>query len=114
MVRKKKGYLPQKGDLVWLNFSPQSGREQRGRRPALVVSSNTYNRIGLMLACPITSKIKGYPFEVFIDAGSVKGCVLADHIKNQDWKARQAEYITRVPVDVLQKVQQIIAALIIQ
>jgi mRNA interferase MazF len=110
---KKSSYVPQKGDLVWLNFSPQSGREQRGRRPALVVSSDIYNRTGLMLACPITSKIKGYPFEVIIQSGSTQGSVLADHVKNQDWKTRHAEYIAKAPSAVLNRTQQIIAALLL-
>lgn len=110
---KKPSYIPKRGDIVWLNFSPQSGREQRGRRPALVVSSGAYNRIGLMLACPITSKVKGYPFEVLVKAGPIDGCVLADHIKNQDWRSRDAEFITEVPDDVLKKVLQIVAALLV-
>ncbi len=110
---KKSTYIPQKGDIVWLNFSPQSGREQRGRRPALVVSSSTYNRIGLLLACPITSQVKGYPFEVLIKAGPIDGCVLADHIKNQDWRTRKAEFISKAPPVVLERTQQVIAALLI-
>lgn len=110
---KKSSYVPQKGDLVWLNFSPQSGKEQRGRRPALVVSSGVYNRTGLMLACPITSKIKGYPFEVAIQQAPIDGCVLADHVKNQDWKTRNAEYIAKAPAVVLNRTQQIIAALLL-
>ena len=109
---KKSPYIPKKGDLVWLDFSPQSGKEQRGRRPALVVSSETYNRIGLMLACPVTSKVKGYPFEVVIKSGPIDGCILADHIKNQDWKTRNAEYIAKAPSDVLKRAHQIIAALL--
>src|SRR3989338_4372383 len=100
-------YLPRKGDLVWLDFSPQAGREQKGRRPGLVVSSKNYNRIGLMLICPITSKIKGYPFEVEIKAGRIAGCVLADHVKNQDWRERNVEFIAKAPTDVLQKTHRI-------
>lgn len=109
---KKHGYIPQKGDLIWLDFSPQSGREQRGRRPALVVSSATYNRIGLLLACPITRKVKGYPFEVRVSTKDVEGCVLADHVKNQDWRERNAVYIAKSPPEVLEQTQQIIAALL--
>ena len=111
---KKHTYIPQKGDIVWLNFSPQSGRKQRGHRPALVVSSGLYNRTGLMLACPVTSKVKGYPFEVIVKAGSIDGCVLADHVKNQDWQARDVEYILKAPEEVLQKTLQIIAALLVK
>lgn len=106
-------YIPQKGDIVWLNFSPQSGRAQKGRRPALVVSASIYNKTGLLLACPITSKIKGYPFEVAIDTHLIKGCVLADHIKNQDWKTRQAQFIVKAPTHVVDQTQKIIAALLV-
>ena len=95
MVAQSKRYIPKKGDVVWLNFSPQSGREQKGHRPALVLSSLNYNKLGLMLACPITSKIKGYPFEIPIKAGSIEGCVLGDHIKNQDWSTRKVKYISK-------------------
>ena len=105
-------YLPQKGDLVWLDFSPQSGHEQKGRRPGLVVSSKNYNKIGLMLVCPITTKIKGYPFEVEIKVGRIQGCVLADHVKNQDWRERNVEFAGKAPMDVLQKTHGIIAALL--
>lgn len=106
-------YLPRKGDLVWLDFSPQAGREQKGRRPGLVVSSIKYNRIGLMLVCPVTSKVKGYPFEVEIKAGRIQGCVLADHVKNQDWRERNVEFAAKAPADVLQKTHRIIAALLV-
>ena len=106
-------YIPKKGDLVWLNFSPQKGHEQSGHRPALVVSSATYNKIGLLLACPITSKIKGYPFEVRVKTRKIDGCILADHIKNLDWKARKASFIEASPEGVLTRVQEIIAALML-
>lgn len=111
---KKDSYIPQKGDMVWLDFSPQSGKEQKGRRPALVVSSSVYNRTGLMLACPITSKIKGYPFEVRVVAGLIEGCILADHVKNQDWKTRRVEYISKAPEEVLEQTLKIIAALLVK
>jgi mRNA interferase MazF len=109
-----KQYTPKKGDLVWLNFSPQKGKEQRGRRPALVLSSSEYNRFGLMIACPITSQIKGYPFEVLVDGETVEGAILADHVKNLDWKAREAKYIEKVSDDTMFAVQSVIAALMIQ
>lgn len=83
---------PQQGEVVWLNFDPQSGQEQAGRRPALILSKTAYNqRIGRAFACPITSKIKGYPFEVVINTGKISGAVLADHLKNIDWRSRNAE-----------------------
>ena len=86
-------YVPEAGDVVWLTFDPQAGHEQAGHRPALVISPTAYNRIGLMLCCPMTTKVKGYPFEVTIaparpdDPPSV---VLADQIKSLDWRARRA------------------------
>jgi len=82
-------YIPQAGDIVWLDFSPQTGHEQAGRRPAVVLSPAAYNRFGLMLCCSMTTKVKGYPFEVTI-AGD-QGVVLADQIKSLDWKARNAQ-----------------------
>ncbi len=92
------GYVPSKGDLVWLQFNPQAGHEQAGHRPALVVSPVEYNRkVGLALFCPVTSRIKGYPFEVVLPEGlSVAGAVLADQVKSLDWKARRARRADRV------------------
>lgn len=88
-----KTWVPQRGDVVWLNFMPQAGHEQTGRRPALVLSPGAYNgKTGLMLCCPITSQVKGYPFEVALgNTTGVKGVVLADQVRNLDWRARQAE-----------------------
>lgn len=83
-------YIPEAGDIVWLEFDPQSGHEQAGHRPALVISPATYNgRTGLMLCCPLTSQIKNYPFEVVI-SGSRRNVALADQIKNLDWRSRNA------------------------
>jgi len=83
-------YIPEAGDIVWLDFDPQSGHEQAGHRPALVVSPATYNgRTGLMLCCPVTSQIKNYPFEVVI-SGARRNVALADQIKSLDWRARHA------------------------
>jgi mRNA interferase MazF len=80
---------PQQGEIIWIDFDPQSGHEQAGRRPALVISQTAYNqRIGRAFVCPITSKVKGYPFEVPVQTGSVSGVVLSDHFKNLDWQAR--------------------------
>ena len=84
---------PQRGDVVWLDFDPQTGREQSGRRPALVLSDARYNQLtGRWVFCPITSKVKGYPFEVSISVGGVSGLVLSDHVKNLDWRARKLEF----------------------
>ena len=85
-------YVPDEGDIVWLNFTPQSGHEQAGRRPAVVLSPKAYNqRSGLLVCVPITNQIKGYPFEVVLSGNGATGAALADQIKNLDWKSRQAE-----------------------
>jgi len=96
-------YVPERGDLLWLTFDPQAGREQAGRRPALVISPLVYNRrANLALVCPITTQAKGYPFEVELPAGLlVSGVVLADHLKSADWAARRAQFAAKAPADVL-------------
>src|SRR5580692_11278828 len=103
----KSRYIPESGDLVWLSFDPQSGREQAGRRPALVLSPKGYNaRTGLCLTCPTTSQIKGYPFEVPMPpSGLVAGAVLSDHLKSADWQSRKASYIGAAPADVVAEVR---------
>jgi mRNA interferase MazF len=107
-------YIPRRGDLVWLSFDPQAGHEQAGRRPAFVLSPESYNRkTGLFLACPVTSKIKGYPFEVPLPAGlPVGGVILADQIKSLDWNVRRAEFASRTPDDVVQEAVALILPLI--
>jgi mRNA interferase MazF len=85
-----KGWAPEAGDIVWLNFDPQAGREQAGHRPAVVLSPASYNRpTGLMVCVPLTTRIKGYPFEVPV-AGSRGGVALADQVRCLDWRARKA------------------------
>jgi len=107
-------YVPSRGDLVWLNFDPQAGHEQAGRRPAFVLSPDNYNRkTGLFLACPVTSKVKGYPFEVSLPAGlAVGGVILADQIKSLDWKVRKAEFASRTSDEVIGDVISLILPLI--
>lgn len=99
-------YLPDRGDIIWLAFDPQAGHEQAGRRPALVVSPKSYNsKTGLALFCPITSQVKGYPFEVALPQRSaVSGVVLSDQLKSLDWRVRQAEFICTMPGDLVLKV----------
>ena len=99
-------YVPDREDLVWLEFTPQTGSEQAGRRPALVISPKSYNgKVGLALFCPVPSKIKGYPFEVLLPAGCrVAGVVLADQLKSLDWRARKAQLIEKVSPDVIAQV----------
>ncbi|MGE4126188.1 MAG: endoribonuclease MazF [Pusillimonas sp.] len=85
-------YVPEEADIVWLNFTPQSGHEQAGRRPAVVLSPKAYNqRSGLLVCVPITRQIKGYPFEVVLSESGASGAALADQVKSLDWKTRQAE-----------------------
>src|SRR6185295_464923 len=93
-------FIPGRGDAVWISLNPQAGHEQAGRRPALVVSPASYNgKVGLALLCPITSQVKGYPFEVLVPDGlPVRGAILADQIKSLDWRARKAELLSRLPL----------------
>jgi mRNA interferase MazF len=107
-------YVPERGDIVWLVFDPQVGREQAGRRPAVVLSPKSYNgEVGLAICCPITHQAKGYPFEVALPAGeNVTGVILADHIRSVDWKGRQASFIARLPVELLNEVLDRIEALL--
>lgn len=113
-----KTYVPDKGDIVWLNFNPQTGHEQAGKRPALlsseaystghavVISPKTYNKkTRLAIFCPITSRIKDYPFEVRLSEDcKIKGVILADQVKNFDWNVRKAEYICKTPNETLEEV----------
>ena len=106
-------YIPSKGDLIWLNFSPQAGHEQKGSRPALVISSREYNKkTKLALCCPISSHRKDYPFEVVLKQQKVKGVILTDHLKNLDWKVRKAKFIEKVKPVVLSECIEKITALI--
>jgi len=98
-------FVPERGDIVWLQFNPQSGHEQTGHRPALVLSPREYNRrVGLALFCPITSKVKDYPFEVAVSVKDIKGVILSDQVKSLDWQARGARLAARVSEDVLAEV----------
>lgn len=107
-------YAPERGDIVWLRFDPQRGHEQAGRRPALVISPKAYNRkVGLALFCPITSKVKGYPFEVELPKGlKASGAVLCDQIKILDWRVRKAERLCPAPAEVLEEAIGKILALV--
>ena len=107
-------YVPSRGDIVWLQFDPQAGHEQAGRRPAFVVSPRAYNKkVGLALFCPISSKVKGYPFEVVIPGKSkAEGAILSDQLKCLDWRARKATRFDRAPDDVVQEVTARILVLV--
>jgi mRNA interferase MazF len=105
-------YVPDAGDIVWLRFNPHAGHEQAGHRPAVVVSPAAYNgRTNLMLCCPMTRQIKGYPFEVTI-AGKPPSAVLADQVKSLDWVERKAKYKGRASSAELAGVRARIIALV--
>jgi mRNA interferase MazF len=103
-----RAYIPDAGDLVWLTFDPQAGHGQRGRRPALVLSPRVYNaKARLAIACPVTSQVKGYPFEVPLPpAGKISGVVLADHVKNLDWQARRVVFEAKATTETLTDVRE--------
>jgi mRNA interferase MazF len=113
LVKRAARYVPERGDVVWISMDPQAGHEQAGRRPALVLSPSAYNRkTGLALFCPITSHVKGYPFEVPMPKGlAVEGVALADQVKSLDWRVRRARRFTRVPPEVVIQVLQRLVAL---
>lgn len=92
-------YIPDSGDIVWITFNPQAGHEQAGHRPALVLSPKAYNgKVGLAILCPITSQVKGYPFEVLVPEGlEIKGAILSDQVKSLDWRARNAQFSSKLP-----------------
>jgi mRNA interferase MazF len=98
--------FPDRGDVVWLDMDPQAGHEQRGRRPALVLSPVAYNRkVGLAIFCPLTTQIKGYPFEVVVPMGlKAQGTILADQVKSLDWRARRASLLCRLPTAITEEV----------
>ena len=107
-------YIPAQGDIVWLQFNPQAGHEEAGRRPALVVSPKEYNRkVGLALFCPVTSQVKGYPFEVLLPSGlAASGAVLSDQVKSLDWRVRKAKRLCTAPEGVVEEVLGKILALV--
>lgn len=105
-MTRKAGYVPERGDAVWITLDPQADHEQAGRRPALVLSPATYNgRVGLALFCPITSRAKGYPFEVALPEGSaVSGVIGADQVKSLDWRSRRVVRIGQLSDEVVRQV----------
>ena len=109
-------YTPECGDAVWITFNPQAGHEQSGRRPAIILSPRAYNdKVSLAILCPITTQIKGYPFEVSVPAGlKVNGVILSDQVKSLDWRARDTEFICRLPQKTLSEVLGKLAALLNQ
>jgi len=107
-------YIPDRGDLIWIELNPQAGHEQSGHRPFLVISPKAYNeKVGLSLLCPITNQVKGYPFEVLIPEGlEVSGVILSDQIKSLDWKVGKAAFAGKLPnekfVEVVKKLSTLL------
>ena len=112
---KSATYIPQCGDVVWITLNPQAGHEQAGRRPAVVLSPGSYNdKTGLAIFCPVTSQVKGYPFEVLLPGGlPVAGAILSDQVKSLDWRIRNAELLCTLPAvtisEVLQKLNTLLS-----
>jgi mRNA interferase MazF len=114
-LEKKSGkYVPERGDVLWLQFSPQAGHEQAGKRPAVCLSPRVYNeKTNLGLFCPVTSKQKGYPFEIPIPSDiPVKGVILSDQIKSLDWNIREASFIAKLPENTLKEILEKIQLLL--
>lgn len=110
MVRKI--FIPEQGDIVWMDFDPTKGHEQRGQRPAIVLSRTEYNKkIGLAVICPITTQVKGYPFEVLVNTGKITGAILADQVRSVDWKERKVSFVSKSTVSVITEVKEKLAAL---
>jgi mRNA interferase MazF len=106
-------YAPEAGDIVWLDFDPQAGREQGRRRPALVLTDSAYNRAsGLAVVCPLTSKRKPYPFSLPVVVDKVDGAVLVDHLKSVDWKIRDMKFHSKADPALLSRVRAYIAVLL--
>ena len=106
-------YVPEAGDIVWMDFDPQSGREQAKRRPALVLTDQSYNRAsGLAVVCPLTSHRKNYPFALPVVVDKVEGAVLADHLKSLDWPARKASFHSKADPALVKKVRAYVAVLL--
>jgi mRNA interferase MazF len=106
-------YVPDTGDIVFIDFDPQVGREQAKRRPALVLTDLRYNRAsGLAIVCPLTSKVKPYPFTLPVSVGGVEGAVLVDQVKSLDWVVRHAEFHSKASAVTVSKVRQYLAVLL--
>jgi mRNA interferase MazF len=109
-----KRYVPDAGDIVWLEFDPQAGHEQAGHRPALVLSPANYNvKTSLMVCCPLSTQVKGNPFEVITEIDGVRCAVLTDHVKSLDWRVRRAKYKNAIDQDELAEVRAKLKALLL-
>jgi mRNA interferase MazF len=106
-------YVPEAGDIAWLDFDPQAGREQAKRRPALVLTDRDYNRAsGLVVVCPLTSRRKAYPFALAVVLDKVEGAVLVDHLKSMDWGVRNVAFSSRADPELVNKVRAYIGVLL--
>ncbi len=106
-------YVPSAGDLIWMDFDPQKGREQAKRRPALVLTDQNYNRAsGLVVVCPLTSKRRPYPFALPVVLDEMEGAVLVDHLKSMDWAARRAAFHSKGDPALLKKVRGYVGVLL--
>jgi mRNA interferase MazF len=106
--------VPVRGGIYMMNFDPTMGHEQRGFRPAIVISENSYNKkTGLVLVCAITSARKGYPFEVYFEANTMSGVILTDQVRSVDWKARKLRYVENLPTAALTEAQAKLLSLIL-
>ncbi len=106
-------YIPDRGDVVWVNFNPQQGHEQADKRPAVVLSPKSYNaKASLALMCPVTSQVKGYPFEVKLDTEKVSGVILSDQVRSLDWRVRHAIFIERLKPEILLEVVERVVQLV--
>ena len=110
---KNRNYLPEKGDIIWLSFSPTKGHEQSGRRPGLVISDKSFNQTSMALVVPITSALRKYETHVSFQTENINGTVLCDHIRSIDWSKRDVAYIGPIPGHILSKVKNIVASLIL-
>ena len=106
-------YIPERGDLVWMNFNPQRGHEQAHKRPAVILSPKSYNeKSSLALMCPVTTRVKGYPFEIPLNAGKIAGVILSDQVRSLDWRVRRAAFIQRLNPEILTEAQERILQLV--
>jgi mRNA interferase MazF len=115
LVKPSESYIPSRGDIVFLDFNPAKGHEQKGQRPALVVSPDSYNKkTSLALFMPITKQQKGYPFEVLIPDGlKTSGVILTDQIKSLDWRSRGVQFVESLPRETLEEVQARVEPLVL-
>jgi mRNA interferase MazF len=106
-------YIPNRGDIIWINLNPTRGHEQANLRPALVLSPKIYNqKTSLCIACPLTSQVKSYPFEVVFEGKKVQGAILSDHVRSLDWKQREAQFIEKASSKIIEEVSEKLAILL--